>query len=102
MDRLTKPNGADDTAGLKYDSGKPRLDLVPPEAVMALGYVLTYGAEKYAPNSWRGVEPERYIAALLRHLMAYQAGETRDPESEMPHMWHVLTNAAFLVALTGG
>lgn len=37
-----------DTAGLKYDSGKPRLDLVPPEAVMALGYVLTYGAEKYA------------------------------------------------------
>ena len=77
-----------------------RLDLVPPEAVMALGRVLTYGAEKYAPNSWRGVEPERYVAALLRHLMAYQMGETHDPESEMPHMWHVLTNAAFLVALT--
>ena len=30
--------------GLKYDDGKPRLDLVPPEAVMALGRVLTYGA----------------------------------------------------------
>ena len=85
--------------GLKYDDGKPRLDLVPPEAVMALGRVLTYGAEKYAPNSWRGVEPERYVAALLRHLMAYQMGETHDPESEMPHTWHVLTNAAFLVAL---
>ena len=85
--------------GLKYDEGKTRLDLVPPEAVMALGRVLTYGAEKYEPNSWRGVEPERYVAALLRHLMAYQMGETHDPESEMPHMWHVLTNAAFLVAL---
>ena len=86
--------------GLKYDEGKTRLDLVPPEAVMALGRVLTYGAEKYEPNSWRGVEPERYVAALLRHLMAYQMGETHDPESEMPHMWHVLTNAAFFVALT--
>lgn len=48
--------------GLKYDDGKPRLDLVPPEAVMALGRVLTYGAEKYAPNSWRGVEPEYWAA----------------------------------------
>lgn len=46
--------------GLKYDDGKPRLDLVPPEAVMALGRVLTYGAEKYAPNSWRGVN-EPYV-----------------------------------------
>ena len=87
--------------GLKYDEGKTRLDLVPPEAVMALGRVLTYGAEKYEPNSWRGVEPERYVAALLRHLMAYREwAKQHDPESEMPHMWHVLTNAAFLVALT--
>lgn len=87
--------------GLKYDAGKPRLDLIPPEAVLALGYVLTYGAEKYAPNSWRGVEPERYVAALMRHLMAYQSGEKTDSESKLPHLWHVLTNAAFLVALDG-
>ena len=87
--------------GLKYDAGKPRLDLIPPEAVIAIGHVLTYGAKKYAPNSWRGVESERYVAALLRHLMAYQAGEKTDSESGMPHLWHVLTNAAFLVALDG-
>ena len=85
--------------GLKYDVGKPRLDLIPPEAVIAIGHVLTYGAEKYAPNSWRGVEPERYVAALMRHLMAHQLGERRDPESGMLHLWHVATNAAFLVAL---
>lgn len=85
--------------GLKYDQDKPRLDLVPPEAIFAIGYIMTYGAEKYAPNSWRGVEAHRYIAALLRHLMAYQSGELHDPESGFSHLWHVLTNAAFLVAL---
>ena len=41
------------------------------------------------------------MAALLRHLMAYQAGEVNDPESGMPHLWHVATNAAFLVVLGG-
>ena len=28
--------------GLKYDDGKPRLDLVPPEAIMALGLSLIH------------------------------------------------------------
>lgn len=85
--------------GLKYDEGKPMLDLIPPEAIMAIGKVMTYGAMKYGPNNWQGVEPRRYVAALLRHLMAYQAGEMDDPESGMPHLWHVATNAAFLVTL---
>ena len=87
--------------GLKYDDGKPMLDLIPPDAVMAIGHVMTYGAQKYGPNNWQGVESSRYVAELLRHLMAYHAGERRDPESGMPHLWHVATNAAFLVALEG-
>ena len=87
--------------GLKYDGDKPMLDLIPPEAIMAIGRVMTYGAQKYGPNNWQGVEPRRYVAALLRHLMAYQAGEVNDPESGMPHLWHVATNAAFLVVLGG-
>lgn len=87
--------------GLKYDGDKPMLDLIPPEAIMAIGRVMTYGAQKYGPNNWQGVEPRRYVAALLRHLMAYQAREVNDPESGMPHLWHVATNAAFLVVLGG-
>lgn len=42
--------------GLKYDDGKPRLDLIPPDAVMAIGYVMTYGAQKYGANNWQGFE----------------------------------------------
>ena len=35
------------TDGLKHDGGKPRLDLVPPEIIEAVGVVMTHGAEKY-------------------------------------------------------
>ena len=91
--------GMDKPSGLKYDAGKPRLDLIPPEAILAIGKVMTYGADKYGANNWQGVAPDRYVAALLRHLMAYRMGELCDPESTMPHLWHVLANAAFLVTL---
>ena len=86
--------------GRKNDAGKPRLDLLPPKAILAIGEVMTYGAAKYGPNNWQGVAPERYTAALLRHLMAYMDGQEQDEESGLPHLWHVLTNAALAVAIT--
>ena len=86
----------------KHDAGKLRLDLLPPEAIRAMGEVLAYGAGKYGPNNWRGVEAKRYEAALLRHWLAWREGEARDLESGLPHLWHVLCNAAFLAALEGG
>jgi len=87
--------------GIKHDSGKLRMDLLPPEAIRALAQVMTMGAVKYGENTWRGVEIERYEAALLRHWLAWKEGEKRCPESGLPHMAHVMTNAAFIVAITG-
>lgn len=87
------------SSGLKYDNGKLRLDLLPPEAIRALGNILSHGAEKYGPNTWRGVSIERYEAAMLRHWLAWKEGETIDPESGLPHLAHMLTNAAFMVGL---
>lgn len=87
------------TKATKADAGKPRLDLIPPEATMALGEVLGFGAEKYAARNWeKGMEWGRFIGAAKRHLTAWEAGENDDPESGFPHLWHVLTNIAFLVA----
>ena len=85
---------------IKFDGGKNRLELLPPYALNALGAVLTYGAEKYGDQSWRRVETERYTGALLRHMTAYMDGEFFDEESTLPHLWHVLCNAVFLVELT--
>lgn len=85
----------------KFDDGKLRFDLIPPRASKALAQVLTYGAKKYAPESWRQVPDgkERYLAALYRHLNAYQCGELLDCESGISHLTHALCNAAFLVEL---
>lgn len=59
--------------GLKYDDGKPMPDLIPPDAVMAIGHVLTYGAQKYGPNNWQGVESNRYVARSGKWYAAFVA-----------------------------
>ena len=88
--------------GMKFDTGKLRYSLIPPETTTALAEVLTFGAAKYAPNNWQLVEngQERYLDALYRHLEAYRSGEYLDPESGLPHLNHVLCNAAFLQYIT--
>ena len=88
-------------AGLKYDTGKLRYDLIPPQATKALAEVLTFGAEKYEANSWQLLEDaeSRYMDALLRHIEAHRLGEHRDKESGLTHLAHALTNLNFLIYL---
>ena len=87
------------TEANKHDGGKPRMDLLPPEALVAMAKILTGGAATYGARNWeKGLAWGRISGALLRHLTAWMAGEDTDPESGLPHSWHVLTNAAFLVA----
>jgi len=85
----------------KDDQGKLRYDLIPTSAMTGLAEVLTFGANKYAPNGWKAVPDaiERYYAALHRHLIAWREGEEVDKESGLPHLSHVLTNVAFLLEL---
>jgi len=85
--------------GLKFDNGKLQYRLVPPVAVKALASILTFGASKYAPNNWQLLDnpKDRYTDALYRHLEAYRSGESTDPESGMSHLWHAITNIAFLI-----
>lgn len=82
--------------GMKFDTNKLQYRLIPPETTKALAEVLTYGAQKYAPDNWKYVAPDRYMDALFRHLEAYRSGEEKDPESGLHHLAHVLTNVAFL------
>lgn len=86
----------------KADAGKLMLELIPPDAIEALGRVLTYGATKYGPNKWQTIDDakNRYTGALLRHLTAYQRDpQSRDAESGLLHVEHVLCNAMFLAVL---
>ena len=85
----------------KYDNGKPRLDLVPPAIIEAVGEVRTYGIKKYGDSeSWKTVEPERYRAAMMRHLCAYlRDPESIDEESGINHLHHAACNIAFLLEM---
>ena len=84
--------------GMKFDTGKLQYSLIPPETLSALAEVLTFGARKYTIDGWKYVPDakRRYMNALFRHLEAFRAGETHDPESGLHHLSHVLTNVAFL------
>ena len=82
---------------LKADGGKLRMELIPTSAYIGLGRVLTHGAEKYSPNSWKKVHYARYIGALIRHLVAFIDDPTgRDADSGLFHTEHLLANAVFL------
>jgi hypothetical protein len=86
-------------AGVKLDDGKLFMSLIPPETIIGLAEVLTFGANKYTKNGWQTVPEaqDRYKDALLRHFYAFQSGETHDPESGLHHLKHVLVNASFLL-----
>ena len=90
--------------GMKFDGGKPRWSLMMqglPKFLEGVAKVLTFGAGKYAAHSWRGVPEgyERYRDALYRHLNAIERGETHDPESGLPHWYHVGCNVGFCTEL---
>lgn len=90
--------------GVKLDEGKPRMGLVLggfADALLEVGRVGTFGAEKYTDNSWQSVEngEERYTDALFRHLLKYKLGEDRDQESGILHLSHVAWNALAILSL---
>ncbi len=89
---------AEKEKGVKYDDKKPRWDLLPLELVEGIVKVLTFGAQKYQDDNWQHVDnaEKRYFAALMRHLTAYQSGETVDDEFGLSHLDHAACNLIFL------
>lgn len=84
--------------GKKYDSGKPRMDLLPYDALVQIADVLGFGAKKYTPGNWaKGLEISRLIASLERHLGEFKEGRDQDPESGLHHMAHVGANVLFIL-----
>ena len=84
----------------KEDASKPILSRVPPEIILAIEKVREYGCRKYPEDSWKDVEPQRYWEAALRHMLAaWKDYRAVDPESGLPHIWHIACNLAFMIKL---
>lgn len=76
-------------SGKKFDQEKPDMSLLSPFALEEIAKVMTYGKQKYGANNWRsGLAFSRLIAAVMRHLNAYQKGELVDPETNLSHIAH--------------
>lgn len=86
---------------MKFDDGKPDYTLVPMEIVDAIEKVREYGVDKYSdPLNWMTVSKQRYWRAILRHTRAaWEDMDKVDPESGLPHIWHIACNLAFIIAL---
>jgi hypothetical protein len=86
-------------AALRYDSGKPRYDLIPGDALDDLAKLYDYGAQKYAERNWeKGMSWSRCFGSLMRHAWAFWRGEDIDPESGIHHMTHAAWNCIALVS----
>ena len=85
--------------GVKHDDGKPRYDLVPPDALDEIVKALTFGAREYEDRNWeKGMNWGRYFGACMRHLWAYWCGEETDPDSGLSHLAHAGCCVFFLLA----
>lgn len=84
--------------GCKLDTGKERWDRLPWAEVRDVVRVLNFGIEKYAVDNWQLVPQarDRYFAAAIRHMVAWQQGERTDGESGLPHMAHAACCLLFL------
>ena len=86
---------------LKFDNKKSRVDLIDPEFVLGVGDVLAYGAAKYGERNFELCEePDRFFAACMRHLLAWQNGDLEDDETGKNHLLHAATNLAILFQIT--
>ncbi len=87
-------------SGIRDDKEKPRLDLIPPTAILEVAKTLTYGVRKYQDsyNYLRGgMSANQFISACYRHLNKFQQSEDVDLESGHLHLAHACANLLMLL-----
>ena len=83
---------------MKFDSDKLPVNLLSTEALNQTAAVLKFGADKYHAHNWRdGFAWSRPLAAAMRHIMAFNDGEDKDPESGLSHLAHAACCIMFLL-----
>lgn len=87
-------------SGVKFDGDKVDMTILPPSFLVGTARALSYGAGKY--DRWNFLKVKdggrRYSGALLRHIVAWMAGEDRDPESGLHHLECASANLAMLIS----
>jgi len=92
QDLATNPK---DLVGVK----KVPLSYVPPSSIIYEARAFQDGARKYGPYNWRKnkVVASIYFDAALRHLLAFQDGESDAADSKVPHLGHAKACIGILI-----
>ena len=79
---------------VRFNKGKLRVDLVPPEVTEIFAEVSQVSLKKYKERSWeKGQKLHSHLfASARRHLLKWEKGEDIDPESGLPHIYHAMWN----------
>lgn len=86
-------------SGQKHDDGKIDWTLLPWVELEQVALVMMHGMKKYNRDNWKKVKNarQRYRAALLRHVTAYEKGFVIDGESNLHHLAHAVCCCLFLM-----
>lgn len=90
---------------VKYDAGKAPVYRGAiayfPNAISGVSQVSAFGATKYAWNGFLHVPDgfNRYSDGMVRHIIEEGKGNFLDPESRLPHDWHIAWNALARIEL---
>lgn len=78
---------------------KAPLHLLPPVALEQIAWAHKAGSDIYGPFNWRTqpIQMTTYVAALLRHTLAWAGGEDIDPKSGLSHLAHIGANVNLLL-----
>lgn len=78
---------------------KVQLNLVPASSIIYQALAMEDGAGKYGAYNFRQnkVIASIYIAACLRHLLAWQDGENCAEDSKKPHLAHAIACLGILI-----
>lgn len=80
----------------KFDGAKAPLCLIDPAFTEQVARVLAIGEGKYGKNNWRGLQTERLLSAVKRHVLEIEKGNDIDEETGEPHAAHAASGLMFI------
>lgn len=81
------------TGSKRFNEDKPACSNIPPEFILGMAEVLTIGEKKYGKNNWKkGNFTDVPYDSAMRHILAWQSGDSLDEESGCNHLFHAAVN----------
>jgi hypothetical protein len=79
LERKEELGAGADGGGKRFNKGKTKMELTPPEWEWALADVTTQGSKKYDERNWeQGMDWSIMIGCMKRHINKFLAGERYD------------------------